>query len=115
MNNTAAHKYLPTLENYLQTPRGEPGWLCTFYSHDEHGEISVPIQEHVLNDTRVKLNDFLPEGLTPTWSIKLEGKLTVTSTALYELGLTVAGSSFPVCQCLCIIKIQTIRTSKTLG
>ncbi len=100
MNNTPAHKYLPTLENYLQTPRGEPGWLCTFYSHDEHGEISVPIQEYVLNDTRVKLNDFLPEGLTPTWSIKLEGKLNVPNTDLYELGLTVAGSLFPIYQLL---------------
>ncbi|KAF9475314.1 beta-glucosidase [Pholiota conissans] len=86
-----AHKYLPTLENYLETPAGEPGWRCTFYSHDENGEISNPVQHYVLNDTRVKLNDFLPEGLTPTWSIKLEGKLTVPTTGLFELGLTVAG------------------------
>ncbi|KAF8964639.1 glycoside hydrolase family 3 protein [Flammula alnicola] len=86
-----AHKYLPTLENYLQTPDGEPGWLCTFYSHDENGEMSIPVQDFILNDTRVKLNDFLPEGLTPTWSIKLQGKLNVEKTGLFELGLTVAG------------------------
>jgi beta-glucosidase len=88
---TPAHKYLPTLENYLVTPGGEPGWRCTFYSHDENGEISNPVQDYTLNDTRVKLNDFLPEGLTENWSIKLEGKLTVPTTGLFELGLTVAG------------------------
>lgn len=88
----AAHKYLPTLENNLKTPRGDPGWLCTFFAHDENGEISHPVQQFILNDTRVKLNDFLPKGLTDTWSIKLEGKLTFDKTAPYELGLTVAGS-----------------------
>ncbi|KAH9483793.1 putative beta-glucosidase I [Psilocybe cubensis] len=86
-----AHKYLPTLEANLKTPRGEPGWLCTFFSHDENGEIANPVQQFTLNDTRVKLNDFLPKGLTPTWSIKLEGKLTIDKTCLFELGLTVAG------------------------
>lgn len=52
----------------------------------------IPVQQFVLNDTRVKLNDFLPEGLTPTWSIELEGKLTIDKNCLFELGLTVAGA-----------------------
>ena len=39
----------------------------------------------------MKLNDFLPAGLTPTWSIKLTGQLQFEKTAEYELGLTVAG------------------------
>ncbi|GLB35269.1 putative glycosyl hydrolase 3 family protein [Lyophyllum shimeji] len=86
-----AHKYLPTLENDLATPAGEPGWLCTFYSHKEDGSLSEPVATFVLLDTRVKLNDFLPAGLTPTWSIKLEGKLTIEKTMPFELGLTVAG------------------------
>ncbi|CAA7270155.1 unnamed protein product [Cyclocybe aegerita] len=86
-----AHKYLPTLETYLQTPQGKPGWLCTFYTHDENGDPSQPVADFILNDTRVKLNDFLPKGLTHTWSIKLEGKLTIDKSCLFELGLTVAG------------------------
>ncbi|KAF8652748.1 hypothetical protein AX16_004245 [Volvariella volvacea WC 439] len=86
-----AHKYLPTLENNLVTPSGEPGWLCTFYTHDEAGNPLNPVKDFVLRDTRIKLNDFLPIGLTPTWTIKLQGKLTVDKTALFELGLTVAG------------------------
>ncbi|OBZ75489.1 putative beta-glucosidase K [Grifola frondosa] len=87
-----AHKYTPTLENLLKTPEGEPGWTCTFYNHDADGiPTGDPVAEYVLLDTRVKLNDFLPQGLTPTWTIKLRGSLTVEKTAEYELGLTVAG------------------------
>ncbi|GJE97941.1 glycoside hydrolase family 3 protein [Phanerochaete sordida] len=87
-----AHKFLPTLENFLTAPSGEMGWLCSFYNHDAAGEpTGAPVGEFVLRDTRVKLNDFLPPGLTATWSIKLSGKLVVEKTADYELGLTVAG------------------------
>ncbi|KAG6868996.1 hypothetical protein C0993_005654 [Termitomyces sp. T159_Od127] len=86
-----AHKYLPTLEENLVTPTGEPGWLCTFYSHNEDGSLSDPVANFVLRDTRIKLNDFLPAGLTREWTIRLEGKLTIHRSVLFELGLTVAG------------------------
>jgi len=86
-----AHKYLPTLENNLTTFDGQEGWMCTFYTHDQLGQPDKNVFECVLTDTRIKLNDFLPEGLTPTWSIKLAGRLTVDSTGPFELGLTVAG------------------------
>ncbi|KAF8589753.1 glycoside hydrolase family 3 protein [Ramaria rubella] len=87
-----AHKFLPTLEESLTTPSGKSGWLCAFYNHDAKGEpLEKSVAEFVLNDTRVKLNDFLPAGLTETWTIKLNGKLKVDSTGLFEFGLTVAG------------------------
>ncbi|KAI0350104.1 glycoside hydrolase family 3 protein [Trametes cingulata] len=87
-----AYKYTPTLETYLKTPSGQPGWQCTFYNHDAAGNPTAdPVAEFILQDTRVKLNDFLPEGLTETWTIKLRGSLTMEKTAEYELGLTVAG------------------------
>ncbi|CAL1703814.1 unnamed protein product [Somion occarium] len=87
-----AHKFLPTLENYLTTPTGEPGWLCEFYNHDSSGQpTGSSIASFVLHDTRIKLNDFLPPGLTETWTIKLNGELRVEKSAEYELGLTVAG------------------------
>lgn len=92
-----AHKYLPTLEENLVTPAGEPGWLCTFYSHNEDGNLSDPVATFVLRDTRVKLNDFLPAGLTRKWTIRLEGKLTIHRSVLFELGLTVAGAFFIRC------------------
>lgn len=106
-----AHKYLPTLENYLITPTGEPGWLCTFYTNDPEGNLGKEVQDFVLRDTKVKLNDFLPEGLTPAWTIKLRGKLTVDKTAPFELGLTVAGMEWS-----CIIEQSLIdsRSGKTL-
>ncbi|KAJ4488261.1 glycoside hydrolase family 3 protein [Lentinula aciculospora] len=86
-----AHKYLPTLENYLETSTGERGWLATFYSQHENGELSPPVAKFVLNDTRVKLNDFIPAGLSENWTLKMTGQLTVDKTATFELGLTVAG------------------------
>ncbi|TFY72401.1 hypothetical protein EVG20_g640 [Dentipellis fragilis] len=86
-----AHKYLPTLENELKTSDGKPGWLCTFFTHDEEGNPDRAIADFVVRDTRIKLNDFLPEGLTPTWSIKLEGLLTLDKSGPFEFGLTVAG------------------------
>ena len=88
----SAYKYTPTLETFLKTPSGEPGWLCSFYQHDAEGNaVGDSVQDFVLQDTRVKLNDFLPIGLTPTWTIKLRGTLTFDKTAEYQLGLTVAG------------------------
>ncbi|KAG6850469.1 hypothetical protein H0H93_012890 [Arthromyces matolae] len=86
-----AHKYLPTLEDSLVTADNQPGWTCTFYSHNQDGSLSDPVATFVLRDTRVKLNDFLPPGLSAQWTIKLEGKLTVNRSVLFELGLTVAG------------------------
>ncbi|KAG9098230.1 hypothetical protein FRC06_006632 [Ceratobasidium sp. 370] len=86
-----AHKFLPTVENLLTTPDGQPGWECRFFTHDELQNSKDEVAKFVLNDTRVKLNDFLPEGLTPSWTIKLRGKLRVPKTAPFEFGLTVAG------------------------
>jgi beta-glucosidase len=83
---------MPTLENHLTTSDGKPGWTCSFYSHDASGNLTGDsVADFILQDTRVKLNDFLPTGLTPTWTIKLNGNLTFDKTADYELGLTVAG------------------------
>ncbi|KAF9036785.1 glycoside hydrolase family 3 protein [Panaeolus papilionaceus] len=86
-----AHKYLPTLENQLKTPEGKTGWLCTFYTHDSEQNPDKPVQSFHLNDTRVKLNDFLPQGLGEEWSIKLEGTLQLDQSAEFEFGLAVAG------------------------
>ncbi|EIN08123.1 hypothetical protein PUNSTDRAFT_154781 [Punctularia strigosozonata HHB-11173 SS5] len=86
-----AHKFLPTIENFLTTPSGEPGWLASFYSHDEDHQPIEHVADFVLQDTRVKLNDFLPKGLGETWTIKLRGRMQVPRSALWEMGLTVSG------------------------
>ncbi|CUA74978.1 beta-glucosidase [Rhizoctonia solani] len=86
-----AHKFLPTLENQLMAPDGQPGWEARFYTHDENQQPKDEVAKFTLNDTRVKLNDFLPEGLTSSWTIKLKGTLKVDKTAPFEFGLTVAG------------------------
>ena len=89
-----AHRYLPTVESLLTTPSGEPGWLCSFHNIDVRGEPTEEVVANfVLNDTRVKLNDFIPKGLKDNWIIKITGKLTVDRTMPFELGLAVAGVS----------------------
>ncbi|KAG8904327.1 hypothetical protein FRB99_001912, partial [Tulasnella sp. 403] len=85
-----AHKYLPTLEDNLTTG-GKPGWEAVFYNHDADGQLSTQVASFILNDTLVKLNDFLPPGLTLTWTIKLHGDLVVDTTGPFEFGLTVSG------------------------
>ena len=44
----------------------------------------------MVNDTRVRVNDFMPKGITPTWSLDIKGKLTVDTSGPFELGLAVA-------------------------
>ncbi|OCB91388.1 hypothetical protein A7U60_g1342 [Sanghuangporus baumii] len=70
---------------------GEPGWLCTFYNCDETGIFMEPVAKYVLNDTRVKVNDFLPDGLGEEWGLMLEGLLSVEKDVSFEFGLAVSG------------------------
>lgn len=83
---------MPTIDNLLKTEKGEPGWLCTFYQVDDCERLTEPVAEYVLNDTRVKLNDFLPKGLGDVWGLKVRGVLTVDKSMPFELGLAVAGA-----------------------
>ncbi|KZV61870.1 glycoside hydrolase family 3 protein [Peniophora sp. CONT] len=86
-----AHKYLPQLEENMRTADGEKGWVVTFFSHDENGEKDKDLGSYVLDDTRVKVSDFAPKGITPTWSLEIKGKLTIESSGEFELGVAVAG------------------------
>lgn len=51
----------------------------------------MSVGKTVLQDTRVKLNDFLPAGLTPEWSLTCTGMFTSDVTGPFEFGLQVAG------------------------
>jgi beta-glucosidase len=88
-----AHRYTPTVEKFIRTHDGQPGWTCDFYAYDEHTEerAAEPVATFVITDTRVKVNDFLPAGLGSTWGLELRAKFTPDMTGPYEFGLTVAG------------------------
>lgn len=87
-----SHRYLPTLENSMTTKSGEPGWLVEFFANTApEVPANEPVASIALHDTRVKLNDFLPKGLTDEWSLKCTGMFTPTNGGPFEFGLTVAG------------------------
>lgn len=77
----------------MTTSSGEPGWEATFYDHDSEGKPRNKFKSYILNDTRVKLNDYQTDGLTRTWTLKLHGYLTLDETGPFELGLTVCGKA----------------------
>lgn len=89
--NPVAHKFLPTLETLLTAPNGEPGWEASFFSQDAKGEPLEEVARYVVRDSRVRLNDTLPAGITPKWTLKLNGNLNPDHTGPFELGLTVSG------------------------
>ncbi|KAG8855137.1 hypothetical protein FRB96_007175 [Tulasnella sp. 330] len=75
----------------LTAPNGKPGWEATFFSQDAKGEPLEEVGRYVILDSRVKLNDTLPAGITREWTLKLNGSLKIDSTGPFELGLTVSG------------------------
>ncbi|KZT58969.1 glycoside hydrolase family 3 protein [Calocera cornea HHB12733] len=87
-----AHRFLPTVEDKLTDPNGEPGWRCTFFNYDESGKPTLELTNYTIQDTRVRLNDFLPKELKETYFIKLEGTFKADKTAPFEFGMAVAGS-----------------------
>ncbi|KIJ67697.1 glycoside hydrolase family 3 protein [Hydnomerulius pinastri MD-312] len=86
-----AHRFLPTMGNYMKTRDGKPGWRCTFYTLDSHGNLDQAVADYILNNTELALTSFKPRSLPSTWSAQVEGLLTVDETALYEIGLMVSG------------------------
>ena len=87
-----AHKLLPMLDNNMTTLEDQPGWRCTFYNHDADGKWSNVVLDSVVKNTVAKFSDFVPDGLTPTWSIQMQGRLTIDKSCPFELGLCVAGT-----------------------
>jgi beta-glucosidase len=88
-----AHRYTPTIEKLIRTYDGQPGWTCDFYGYNEDTEERdpKPVASFVQTDTKVRINDFLPAGLGPTWGIELRAKMTPDTTGSFEFGLAVAG------------------------
>ncbi len=45
------------------------------------------------SDTRVKLNDYITDKLTPLWTLRLHGLLSLDYTGYFDFGLTVCGKA----------------------
>ncbi|KIJ58514.1 glycoside hydrolase family 3 protein [Hydnomerulius pinastri MD-312] len=86
---------MPTLDFEIFTSAGERGWIGSWYSH-EHDDSMIPLETPILtrlvDETRVFISTFKPEGITKRWTMKLEGQLKSRPyDCLFEFGLTVAG------------------------
>ncbi|KAG2021328.1 cellulose-binding beta-glucosidase [Coprinopsis cinerea AmutBmut pab1-1] len=85
---------LPTLENILQTAKGERGWIGTWHPHtndDSLVPLDQPIGDRFIDETRIFISNSAPEGITKRWTLKLKGYMKVEQSQEWEFGLTVAG------------------------
>lgn len=85
---------MPSLDYEIFTEKGERGWIGSWYSNGDDGLTATgsPIKSQLVDETRIFVSTSSPEGLTPKWTLKLQGKLKPRPTATkFEFGLTVAG------------------------
>jgi len=91
----STYMVMPTLDFEMVTSTGDRGWIGSWYSHesdDSMKPLSVPIQTGVIDETRVFISTYMPEGITKRWTLKLEGQLRPRPyDCTFEFGLTVAG------------------------
>lgn len=92
-----AQRFLPALDQQMSSPSNPDKkgfWHCAFFNYDPRtgSPVKTPLEEYELNDTRILLNDFLPEGITETWGMVVSGLFTSPDySGPFEFGLIVAG------------------------
>ena len=85
---------LPSLDFDIVTENGEKGWAGSWYSNDTDGITAIgdPLVSQVIDETTIFVSVSSPEGITPKWTLKLDGKLKPRDKDVdFEFGLTVAG------------------------
>lgn len=90
-----AGKILPGLNYEIVTEDGKPGWIGTWYSHENDNSMTplpTPVYTLLIDETRVFFSDYMPPGITKRWTLKLEGVLKPRSKdEEFEFGIEVAG------------------------
>lgn len=103
------------LDSSMTTLEGAPGWRCTFYNHDAEGKWGAVVLDSVIKNTVAKFSDFVPDGLTPTWSIRMKGLLTIDKTCPFELGLCVAGAYSQICLSIVKLIVLLLQAAPSYG
>lgn len=90
----AATLTLPSLDYDIITENGEKGWVGTWFSNDTDGinATGEPIKTQVIDETSFMVSSSAPQGLTPKWTLRLDGRLKPREKDVdFEFGVTVAG------------------------
>ncbi|GJE88185.1 glycoside hydrolase family 3 protein [Phanerochaete sordida] len=89
------YRTTPTLDYDLVTEDGKPGWICTWFTH-ENDESMTPLKEPIktqyVDETRIFISTSYPENITKRWTLHLDGLLKPRDQdTLFEFGLIAAG------------------------
>lgn len=91
-----AWRTLPTIEDFILSEDGKPGFTVTWHSHSDQSltVVEEPLKTQHLGETKMIFADSQPKpkGLTERWSLRLKAIIKpVDKDTLSEFGLTVAG------------------------
>ncbi|PPQ73649.1 hypothetical protein CVT26_010607 [Gymnopilus dilepis] len=90
-----AVKTMPSLDYDMFTTTGERGWIASWHTHLSDESMTLveePIEERLVDETRIFISTSAPKGITRRWTMKLRGQLKPREQdCLFEFGLTVAG------------------------
>lgn len=86
---------MPSLDYDMFTAAGERGWIASWHGHlndDSMTPLDEPMEERLIDETRIFISISSPKGITKRWTMKLRGQLKPREQdCLFEFGLTVAG------------------------
>ncbi|KAG9046688.1 hypothetical protein FS837_003841 [Tulasnella sp. UAMH 9824] len=89
----AGYMMQPRLDTQLTTETGEPGWICSVYSHDEQDKIiDTPVRSVRVTETNMFLVDPTFAAASQRFTAKFKGKLIPREKdERFRFGLTVHG------------------------
>ncbi|KIO27413.1 glycoside hydrolase family 3 protein [Tulasnella calospora MUT 4182] len=89
----AGYMMQPRLDTQLKTETGEPGWICSIYSHDEQDKIiDIPVRSIRVTETNNFLVDPAFGDASRRFTVKFKGKLVPREKdERFRFGLTVHG------------------------
>jgi beta-glucosidase len=91
---TLAFLTLPTIEDLIETPTGEPGFLGTWHSHSDQNltVIEKPVKTQKIDETNMFFSNSQPKELTERFTLRLRATLKPFERDTdFQFGLTVAG------------------------
>jgi beta-glucosidase len=94
-SRSLAYMTKPSLDFEMITETGERGWVGSWYKHiddDSMVPLEQPLEQRLIDETRMLISTSTPKGITRRWTMKLKGQLKPKPyDRKFEFGLAVAG------------------------